>query len=80
MKRKIIRVGSSRGVLIPREVTRAMGWEFGSMTDLTVDEERNALIIETAETDIPEELDKDQLKEFESLAKKHKKLLEGLND
>jgi bifunctional DNA-binding transcriptional regulator/antitoxin component of YhaV-PrlF toxin-antitoxin module len=80
MKRKIIRVGSSRGVLIPREVTRAMGWEFGSMTELTVDEDNNQLIIETAETDIPDELDKDQLKEFEKLAKKHKKLLEGLDD
>ena len=80
MKRKIIRVGSSRGVLIPREVTRAMGWEFGSMTDLEVDEERNALIIETAETDIPDELEKDQLKKIESLTKKHKKVLEGLDD
>jgi len=80
MKRKIIRVGSSRGVLIPREVTRAMGWEFGSMTELTVEEDKNQLVIETAETDIPDELDKDQLKELENLAKKHKKLLEGLDD
>jgi hypothetical protein len=45
-----------------------------------VDEDNNQLIIETAETDIPDELDKDQLKEFEKLAKKHKKLLEGLDD
>ena len=80
MKRKIIRVGSSRGVLIPREVTRAMGWEFGTITDLTVDNENNALILETAETDIPEELEKEQLKEIENLAKEHKKLLGGLND
>ncbi|MCF7886133.1 MAG: hypothetical protein K9M80_06535 [Candidatus Marinimicrobia bacterium] len=80
MKRKIIRVGSSRGVLIPREVTRAMGWEFGSMTDLTVNEEKNELVIETAETEIPEELDKEQLKQFENLANKHKKVLEGLHD
>lgn len=80
MKRKIIRVGSSRGILIPREVTRAMGWEFGSITDLEVDEEKNQLTLETAEVNIPDELDKDQLKQFEELAKQHKKLLEALDD
>ncbi|HMA61509.1 MAG TPA: hypothetical protein VKP78_02555 [bacterium] len=80
MKRKIIRVGSSRGILIPREVTRAMGWEFGTITDLEVDEEKNQLTLETAEVDIPDELEKDQLKQFEELAKQHKKLLEALDD
>lgn len=80
MKRKIIRVGSSRGILIPREVTRAMGWEFGTITDLEVYEEKNQLTLETAEVDIPDELDKDQLKQFEELAKQHKKLLEDLDD
>ena len=80
MKRKIIRVGSSRGILIPREVTRAMGWEFGTITDLEVDEEKNQLTLETAEVDIPDELDKDQLKQFEELANRHKKLLEALDD
>ena len=80
MKRKIIRVGSSRGILIPREVTRAMGWEFGTITDLEVDEEKNQLTLETAEVDIPDELDKDQLKQFEELANQHKKLLEALDD
>ena len=80
MKRKIIRVGSSHGILISREVTRAMGWECGTITDLEVDEEKNQLTLETAEVDIPDELDKDQLKQFEELANQHKKLLEALDD
>jgi len=80
MRRKIIRVGSSRGVLIPSPVTQAMGWEFGSLTELTVDQENNRLILETHQVEVPDELDEGQLTEISSLAEENKNLLEEIND
>ena len=80
MKRKIIQVGSSRGVLIPNEVTKAMGWEFGSLTELTIHEDENAITLVSLKEEIPEDLDEEQFIELKELANQHKDILEGLND
>ncbi|MFP4546943.1 MAG: hypothetical protein ACLFQM_02340 [Fidelibacterota bacterium] len=80
MKRKIIRVGSSRGVLLPREVTKAMGWEFGSQTELTIDKENNQVILKTIKIDIPEDYNPDHLKQIEKTLKNNLELLGGLDD
>ncbi len=80
MKRKIIRVGSSRGVLLPREVTKAMGWEFGSQTELTVDKENKQVILKTIKIDIPEDYNPDHLKQIEKTLKNNLELLGGLDD
>jgi len=80
MKRKIIRVGSSRGVLLPREVTKAMNWEFGSQTELTIDEELNQVILKTIKIDIPEDYNPDHLKQIEKTLKNNFDLLGGLDD
>ena len=80
MKRKIIRVGSSRGVLLPREVTKAMGWEFGSQTELTIDERQKEVILKTIKIDIPEEYNAEHLKEIENTLEKYQGVLGGIDD
>ncbi len=80
MKRKIIRVGSSRGILLPREVTKAMGWEFGSQTELTVDEKIKEVTLRTIKIDIPEEYNAEHLKEIEGTLEKFQEILGGIDD
>jgi len=80
MKRKIIRVGSSRGVLLPREVTKAMGWEFGSQTELTVDKENNQVVLKTIKIDIPEDYNPEHLKQIDKTLKTNLELLGGIDD
>ncbi|MBN2281448.1 MAG: AbrB/MazE/SpoVT family DNA-binding domain-containing protein [Candidatus Marinimicrobia bacterium] len=80
MKRKIIRVGSSRGVLLPREVTKAMNWEFGSQTELTVDEDMSQVILKTIKIDIPDDYNPEHLKQIERTLKNNFDVLGGLDD
>lgn len=80
MKRKIIRVGSSRGVLLPREVTRAMNWDFGTEVNLTVDDERKEVTLKTIKVSLPEDYDGENLKQIEAVMNEYAELLEGIND
>lgn len=80
MKRKIIRVGSSRGVLLPREVTRAMNWDFGSEIDLTVDKGRREVTLKTIKVSIPDDYDPDRLKQIEDTLTEHEDVLGGIDD
>lgn len=80
MKRKIIRVGSSRGVLLPREVTRAMNWDFGSEIDLTVDKGRREVTLKTIKVSIPDDYDPDNLKQIEDMLTENKDVLGGVDD
>ena len=80
MKRKIIRVGSSRGILLPREVTKAMNWEFGSQTELTVDTENHQVILKTIKIDVPDDYNLEHLKQIEKTLKSNLELLGGLDD
>ena len=38
MKRKIVRVGASLCILLPKNVVNAMGWDFDDFIDLILDE------------------------------------------
>ncbi len=80
MKRKIIRVGSSRGVLLPREVTRAMNWDFGSEIDLTVDKGRREVTLKTIKVSIPDDYDPDHLKQIEDTLTEYEDVMGGIDD
>ena len=80
MRRKIIRVGSSRGVLLPREVTRAMSWDFGSEIDLTVDKARREVTLKTIKVRIPGDYNPDHLRQIEDTLNEHVDVLGGIDD
>jgi len=80
MKRKIIRVGSSRGVLLPREVTRAMVWDFGTEVELNVDNERGEVMLKTIKVSLPDDYDPEQLKLIEEQMIEHGDVLGGMDD
>jgi antitoxin component of MazEF toxin-antitoxin module len=80
MKRKIIRVGSSRGVLLPREVTRAMSWDFGTEVDLQVDRDYNEVILKTIKISLPEDFDSEQLRQIEEVMHQYDAVLGGVNE
>lgn len=80
MKRKIIRVGSSRGILLPREVTRAMNWGFGSEIDLNMNKEKKELVLSTIKVKIPEEYNIDIMGIINEILNKNVDILGGIND
>ncbi|GEM_PF-380487 len=80
MKRKIIRVGSSRGVLLPREVTRAMSWDFGTEIDLNVDIERKEVTLKTIKISLPEDYSSDHLRQMEDILNEYSDILGGFDD
>lgn len=80
MRRKIIRVGSSRGMLLPREVTRAMRWDFGCEVDLTIDEEKKEVVLKTVKISLPEDFNPDHLKEIEETMNEYTDVLGEIDD
>jgi len=80
MKRKIIRVGSSRGVLLPREVTRAMSWDFGTEVELDVNHDRKEVTLKTIKVSLPEDFNAEQLKGIEEQMMEHADMLGGIDD
>lgn len=80
MRRKIIRVGSSKGVLLPREVTKAMQWDFGSELELTIDEAKKQVMLKSLKINIPDDYDLEQLHELEEVVEEYKNLLGGVHD
>lgn len=45
MKRKIVRVGASLCILLPKDVIKEMNWDFGDEIDLILDEEDEKVIL-----------------------------------
>ncbi len=45
MKRKIVRVGASLCILLPKEIIRVMGWDFDDEIDLILDEEKEVVVL-----------------------------------
>jgi len=45
MRRKIVRVGASLCILLPKEIVREMEWDFGQEIDLILDEEDDKVIL-----------------------------------
>jgi len=80
MKRKIIRVGSSRGVLLPREVTRAMSWDFGTEIDLNVDQERREVTLKTIKVSLPDDYNSDHMRQLEDVMNDYADVLGGIDD
>ncbi len=80
MRRKIIRVGSSRGVLLPREVTRAMSWDFGSEIELNMNKEKKELTLSTIKVKIPDEYNTDMMNEIVEILNENADVLGGIND
>lgn len=80
MRRKIIRVGSSKGVLLPREVTRAMNWDFGAEIELTIDEEKRDVLLKTLKVSVPLEYEIEHLRQIEEVMDDYADLLEGTDD
>ena len=80
MKRKIIRVGSSKGVLLPREVTKAMDWGFGSEIELSVDEEKHEVYLKSIKVSVPQDYEIDHLRRLEEVLEDYADLLEGIDD
>ncbi len=80
MRRKVIRVGSSKGVLLPREVTKAMSWEFGSEIELTADEAKHEVYLKTLKVTIPDDYEIEHLHQLEDIFQEYNNLLGGFND
>lgn len=80
MQRKIIRVGSSRGVLLPREVTKAMHWDFGTVVDLEVDHDRKEVTLKTVKVSLPDDYEIEHLRGIEEQLMLHAELLGGIDD
>lgn len=80
MRRKIIKVGSSRGVLLPREVTRAMKWDLGTEVELNVDKENKEIILKTIKINLPDDFDVEMLKKIEETMSNYGDILEGIDD
>ncbi|MBU0711177.1 AbrB/MazE/SpoVT family DNA-binding domain-containing protein [bacterium] len=80
MRRKIIRVGSSRGVLLPREVTKAMFWDFGTEVDLDVNSDRKEVTLKTIKVSLPEDYELEHLRGIEDQLMLHADVLGGIDD
>lgn len=80
MRRKIIRVGSSRGVLLPREVTKAMSWEFSTKVDLDVNSDRKEVTLKTIKVSLPEDYELEHLRGIEEQLMMHADVLGGIDD
>ena len=80
MRRKIIRVGSSRGVLLPREVTKAMFWDFGTEIDLEVNQDRKEVTLKTIKVSLPEDYELEHLRGIEEQLMLNADVLGGIDD
>ncbi len=80
MKRKIIRVGSSRGVLLPREVTKAMQWDFGTEVELGVNSDRKEVTLKTIKVSLPDDYNIEHLRSIEEQMLLHVDILGGIDD
>jgi len=45
MIRKIVRVGASLCILLPKDVIKSMEWDFGDHIDLILDEENEKVVL-----------------------------------
>lgn len=45
MRRKVVKVGASLCILLPKEVVKAMGWNFEDEIDMILDESQEMVIL-----------------------------------
>lgn len=78
MKQKIIKIGSSIGVVIPKQVAEERGFRAGENATLTVELDSNAIRIEPVSPDKKVIVDSDILSWTNSFIDKNRALLERL--
>lgn len=54
MRRKIVRVGASLCILLPKDIIKAMEWDFGQYVDLILDEENQKIMIRNLKNEVTE--------------------------
>jgi len=73
MKRKIVRVGASLCILLPKDVIRMMGWDFGDEIDLILDEENERVILRNPREEVKKK--QSYLEDFDSYLSEYKDIL-----
>ncbi|MDO9548677.1 MAG: AbrB/MazE/SpoVT family DNA-binding domain-containing protein [Candidatus Marinimicrobia bacterium] len=73
MRRKIVRVGASLCILLPKDVIRAMEWDFGDPIDLILDEENEKVILRNPREE--EQKRKSYLEDFHGFLEDYKDVL-----
>jgi antitoxin component of MazEF toxin-antitoxin module len=73
MKRKIVRVGASLCILLPKDIIRMMGWDFGDEIDLILDEENERVILRNPREEVKKK--QSYLEDFDSFLSEYKDIL-----
>ncbi|HPC35123.1 MAG TPA: hypothetical protein P5268_01480 [Candidatus Marinimicrobia bacterium] len=76
MRRKIVRVGASLCVLLPKEVVRTMGWDFEDEINLILDEENEVVILRNPKNESVEK--KTMMDHFDKFLENYGKELDNL--
>lgn len=69
MRRKIVRVGASLCILLPKDVIKTMEWDFGDPIDLILDEENEKVVLRNPREEEPKK--KTYLEEFDSFLEEY---------
>ena len=73
MKRKIVRVGASLCILLPKDVIKTMEWDFGDPIDLILDEENEKVVLRNPRE--KEQKKKSYLEDFNGFLEDYKDVL-----
>jgi len=73
MRRKIVRVGASLCILLPKDVIKTMEWDFGDPIDLILDEENEKVILRNPREE--EQKKKSYLEDFNEFLEDYKDVL-----
>ncbi|MBN2601415.1 MAG: AbrB/MazE/SpoVT family DNA-binding domain-containing protein [Candidatus Marinimicrobia bacterium] len=73
MIRKIVRVGASLCILLPKDVIKAMEWDFGDPIDLILDEENEKVVLRNPREE--EQKKKTYLEDFNEFLEDYKSVL-----
>lgn len=72
MRRKIVRVGASLCILLPKDIIKAMEWDFGQYVDLILDEENQKIMLRNLKNDVTEK--ESYLEDFSIFMEEYKSL------
>lgn len=78
MKRKIVRVGASLCILLPKDVIKRMGWDFGDHIDLILDEESEKVVFRNPKKD--KEKKRTYLEYFDEFVEDYKEVLTSVDE
>jgi len=68
MKRKVVRVGASLCILLPKKIIKKVGWDFGDHIDLILDEDEQKITLK----DYEKTEKKGDLSDFSQFREKYK--------